>query len=110
MFIDVPGEDGVAGNDDDDDEKPRTRLDSDGFSKFEEAAANMTIERTAAEETSAVSRNGLKHNNVRWRDRVHETTKSGSVCHLLMKHGHILILVQDGVQDIDDLGFFAVRF
>ena len=71
MFIDVPGEDGVAGNDDDD-EKPRTRLDSDGFSKFEEAAANMTIE--TAETTSGVSRNGtalLKNNNVGGgRDRI----------------------------------------
>jgi len=64
VFIDAPSEGGAAGNDEDDEDgKPRTRLDSDGFSKFEEAAANMTIERTAAEETSAVSRNGLKHNN-----------------------------------------------
>ena len=64
MFIDAPG--GAAGNaSDDDEEKPRTRLDSDGFSKFEEAAANMTIE--TAETTSGVSRNGtalLKNNNV----------------------------------------------
>ena len=77
MFIDAPSEGGAAGNDEDDEDgKPRTRLDSDGFSKFEEAAANMTIERTAAEETSAVSRNGLKHNNVRWRDRVHVTQEA----------------------------------
>ena len=63
MFIDVPGEDGVVGNDDDD-EKPRTRLDSDGFSKFEEAAANMTIE-TAESAAAAVSRNGnALRNNV----------------------------------------------
>ena len=64
MFIDAPG--GAAGNaSDDDEEKPRTRLDSDGFSKFEEAAANMTIE--TAETSSGVSRNGtalLKNNNV----------------------------------------------
>ena len=77
MFIDAPSEGGAAGNDEDDEDgKPRTRLDSDGFSKFEEAAANMTIERTAAEETSAVSRNGLKHNNVRWRDKVHLTQEA----------------------------------
>ena len=66
MFIDAPGGGGAAGNaSDDDEEKPRTRLDSDGFSKFEEAAANMTIE--TAETTSGVSRNGtalLKNNNV----------------------------------------------
>ena len=73
MFIDAPG--GAAGNaSDDDEEKPRTRLDSDGFSKFEEAAANMTIE--TAETTSGVSRNGtalLKNNNVGGgRDRMHE--------------------------------------
>ena len=60
MFIDAPSEGGAAG--DDDDEKPRERLDSDGFSKFEEAAANMTIE--TAETSTAVSRNGnaLKNN------------------------------------------------
>jgi len=61
LFIDAAPSEGAE---EDEEGKPRTRLDSDGFSKFEEAAANMTIE--TAETASAVSRNGtalLKNNN-----------------------------------------------
>ena len=61
LFIDAAPSEGAE---EDEEGKPRTRLDSDGFSKFEEAAANMTIE--TAETASAVSRNGtaLLKNNV----------------------------------------------